>query len=157
MTDLRILYADDCPMTRRVMVELLFGDRYAVDQAHNGQEAVIKLLSRPPGHYGLIITDYDMPVMDGVQLSKIILGANYPAKLVMYSGSDLAELRRALLPLSVDMFPKGDPMAFRRYLHGVLESMPRPAGLETSDPRLERDAGRPPLVDRPRDVPNVAA
>lgn len=123
MSDLRILYVDDCSMTRRLMGELLFGGRYSVDQAQNGQEAVVKLLSRPFGYYGLIITDYDMPIMDGVQLSKIVLGSNYPARLVMYSGSDLAELQRALRPFSVDLFPKGDPMAFRRYIQDVLPSL----------------------------------
>lgn len=123
MIPVPILYVDDCSMTRRVMIELLFGRQYPVEQAQNGQEAVIKLLSRPLGYYRLIITDYDMPVMNGVQLSKIILGANYPAKLAMYSGSDLAELRREMLPHALDMFPKGETASFRRHIHGLLESL----------------------------------
>jgi CheY-like chemotaxis protein len=121
MSPVPILYVEDCSITRQLMAVMLFGENNRVDVARDGREALVKLLSHELGHYRLIVTDYQMPVIDGMLLSKIILSSAYPTKLVVFSGSNSKEIQRELLPHRPEVFHKDDVVAFRRYLHELLK------------------------------------
>lgn len=60
----RVLVVDDSAGARSLFKRLLERWNFAVDEAENGQEG-LDLLSLH-GNYSLIITDYEMPVMGGV-------------------------------------------------------------------------------------------
>ena len=45
---------------------------YCVELACNGEEALKKLASSPPGHFTVLLLDIYMPILDGVRLSNII-------------------------------------------------------------------------------------
>lgn len=64
----RILIVDDIEENLYLLRTLLEGHGYAVDQAYNGSEAIVKALSTIPA---LIITDILMPVIDGFTLCRI--------------------------------------------------------------------------------------
>jgi two-component system chemotaxis response regulator CheY len=62
-----IIAVDDSPSTRRIVVDTLKEAGHAVMEAENGIEA-LKVLSGKK--VDLIITDINMPHMDGVELTK---------------------------------------------------------------------------------------
>ncbi|QDU35352.1 Transcriptional regulatory protein ZraR [Poriferisphaera corsica] len=64
----RILVVDDDPIVADSLAEMLREDRYDVATASNGLEAISLLDSDPQHHFGIIITDLNMPRMDGVSL-----------------------------------------------------------------------------------------
>jgi diguanylate cyclase (GGDEF)-like protein len=61
----RILLVDDEPTQRLIMTRLLKRAGYEVDTAGNGREALAKLEN---GDFPLMITDWEMPEMDGITL-----------------------------------------------------------------------------------------
>ncbi len=65
----RILTADDSPSVRQVMTFVLTGAGYEVTEAVDGKDAVGKL---PKGPFNLVITDLNMPNLDGVGLIKAV-------------------------------------------------------------------------------------
>jgi len=66
-THWRILLVDDEPTQRLILARLLKRAGYEVETAGNGREALAKLQS---GYYQLLITDWEMPEMDGVALCR---------------------------------------------------------------------------------------
>lgn len=69
MKKLTILIVDDHPANRLLLNNQLSLLGHQVEEAHNGQEALDRLKDH---HYDLIITDCDMPVMDGLTLTRHI-------------------------------------------------------------------------------------
>ena len=63
--DWRILLVDDEPTQRLIMARLLKRAGYEVDTASNGKEALEKIEA---GDFQLMITDWEMPEMDGIAL-----------------------------------------------------------------------------------------
>lgn len=61
----RILLVDDEPTQRLIMARLLRRAGYQVETASNGKEALACIES---GDYQLMITDWEMPEMDGISL-----------------------------------------------------------------------------------------
>jgi signal transduction histidine kinase/CheY-like chemotaxis protein len=64
-----LLLAEDHPINRRVLVHQLGIIGFHVDTADDGQ-AALELFTR--GRYGLVLTDLNMPVMDGFELARAI-------------------------------------------------------------------------------------
>ena len=62
-----ILVVDDCRMTRRLLSMYLKAAGYEVMVAENGLEALEKLGQEP---YAAVITDLNMPQMDGIELTR---------------------------------------------------------------------------------------
>jgi two-component system, cell cycle response regulator len=63
--DWRILLVDDEPTQRLIMARLLKRAGYDVETASNGKEALQKIEA---GDFQLMITDWEMPEMDGIAL-----------------------------------------------------------------------------------------
>lgn len=64
-----ILLAEDHPVNRAVIVQQLEVVGFQVDVAEDGQEAFERFVS---GRYGLVLTDLNMPRMDGYELAQAI-------------------------------------------------------------------------------------
>lgn len=62
-----VMIVDDCATTRRLVGLYMKQEGYALVQAENGLEALEKLARSP---VDLIITDMNMPQMDGVALTR---------------------------------------------------------------------------------------
>jgi two-component system, chemotaxis family, chemotaxis protein CheY len=67
---MKIMVVDDMSTMRRIVKNLLKQLGFAnVDEAENGQEALIKLRA---DKFGFVVSDWNMPVMSGIQLLKAI-------------------------------------------------------------------------------------
>jgi len=64
-----ILLAEDDPVTRMLMTRFLKRAGYDVDAVENGAEALERMTHR---YYPILITDWEMPEMDGIALCKTV-------------------------------------------------------------------------------------
>ena len=64
-----LLLAEDHPINRRVLVHQLGIIGFHVDAAEDGAQALERFVT---GRYGLVLTDLNMPVMDGFELAGAI-------------------------------------------------------------------------------------
>jgi len=84
----RILVVDDEETIRIAMVTALKCEKYDIDVAKNGCQAIRYIDSIL---YDLVITDYSMPEMDGIELISIIQ-ARYPGMpVILVTGVEAAE------------------------------------------------------------------
>lgn len=67
---IKTLVVDDSKTQREALAGLLHAQLYEVLEAANGQEA-LEIISQNP-EIKLVVTDYDMPIMDGFELIKIL-------------------------------------------------------------------------------------
>jgi two-component system, cell cycle response regulator len=72
-TKFRLLLVEDEPTQRMMLERQLTRAGYVVDTAENGAEALNKILA---GQYQILLTDWDMPGMDGPTLCKRVRDAN---------------------------------------------------------------------------------
>jgi two-component system chemotaxis sensor kinase CheA len=66
---LRVLYAEDAQFFQRVVGEILKDQGYEVDVVSDGRQA-LNALESPSHPYSLLLTDLEMPEMDGWQLTR---------------------------------------------------------------------------------------
>ncbi len=69
---LRILLAEDNEVNREIAMILLEEIGFEVDAVVNGQEAVNALVEAGPGRYDIVITDIQMPVLNGLDEARAI-------------------------------------------------------------------------------------
>ncbi len=67
--DVKILIVDDDPFVLQVTKSIIAANGFAIDTASDGQQAITKLKS---DHFAIIITDINMPNMDGMQLLRYV-------------------------------------------------------------------------------------
>ena len=68
----RVLMAEDNEINAMITVEILGQKGVTLDVAENGQAAVERFSSQPPGTYATILMDVQMPVMDGCAAARAI-------------------------------------------------------------------------------------
>ena len=81
----RILLAEDDTATRTLMARALTSDGHTVAEAEDGQ-AALQALSADPAAIEVLVTDVDMPGLDGIALAQHALGANPKLKVLLISG-----------------------------------------------------------------------
>jgi diguanylate cyclase (GGDEF)-like protein len=67
----RVLVVDDEPLSRRILEQVLLSAGCDVESAADGQEALSKVRQQRPD---VVVTDWQMPVMDGLTLCRILKG-----------------------------------------------------------------------------------
>jgi two-component system chemotaxis response regulator CheY len=68
---MKLLVVDDSPTMRRIMVQMLKRIGYSdISEAENGQAALERL--RVEGDFELLLTDWNMPIMTGMELTKAV-------------------------------------------------------------------------------------
>lgn len=118
----RILIADDHPHARKAILAMLEDDPYfnIVGQAKNGKEAVeMSQLFNPD----IILMDIEMPVLNGLEATKIIKEKAPFIKVIVLSVSDnVADLFTAIQYGAQGYLLKNmDPDEWLQYLHSVVE------------------------------------
>lgn len=78
----RILIVDDEAMIRDMLASTMRKSEFLCFFAENGQNALDMLVDIP---FDVVVTDIDMPVMDGIELAKIIK-AEYEADVIVMTG-----------------------------------------------------------------------
>lgn len=84
---IKILVVDDDFFIRAVLSELLGSRNYTTVTAKNGKEALM-LYQENPFSFNLIISDLNMPVMDGMELIKILRQENSDIPIIILSGNN---------------------------------------------------------------------
>ena len=70
MSDLKILVVDGSPTMRRILVNIVQKAGYTdVKDAEDGKDALAKLMA---GDFGLLMTDWNMPNMNGLELTAAV-------------------------------------------------------------------------------------
>ena len=110
MAMLRVVLIDDVSEVREAIADLIRNAGHEiVGEAGDGATGVQETLARRPD---LVIIDWRMPGMDGVEATRQIRAAYSSAAIVAFCSSDTPELRDAFLTAGADAFvdkrnPKG--------------------------------------------------
>lgn len=81
----RILLADDDATSRDLVSRGLAADGHKVVSTNDGGEALDKLGDTADG-YDMLVTDVQMPVLDGISLAERALSANPQLRILFMSG-----------------------------------------------------------------------
>ncbi len=133
----RILLAEDNEINQQIAVELLEGVGASVDVANNGREAVDKLLATgSETRYDVLLTDLQMPVMDGYQTTAMVRADARFAKLpiiAMTAHATVEERQRCLDAGMNDHVGKPiDPEALFATVARYCQPAPVPAAVAAS-------------------------
>jgi len=91
-----ILLVDDEPQNTQILRDFLEFEGFAVTLAANGREALDRIEVSPPD---LVITDYDMPVMDGFELVKAVCRGYPDLPVIMLTGQYRQDMEKAIATL----------------------------------------------------------
>ena len=91
---LRILCADDNTMLTEVMVRLFTQAGHVVEHVGNGLEAW-DMMSRDIGLFDLLVTDHQMPGLNGLELVELLRQANYPGRIIVHSSALTSDERES--------------------------------------------------------------
>ncbi len=100
----KVLVVDDEPEIRRLLVDVLSSPACRVVTAENGADAVEKLQR---GRFSAVVTDINMPRMDGLELLRWIKKNRRKEAVVVMSGSpDYGDLSGREMPVVAARFRK---------------------------------------------------
>jgi two-component system, cell cycle response regulator CpdR len=89
----RILIADDEESMRTLVARAIAMDGHATVTAEDGAEA-LEFLSREPDGFDLLLTDIQMPVMDGIALA-LAAARDFPGLTILLMTGFAAQRERA--------------------------------------------------------------
>jgi len=108
----RILIVDDKEIVRSLLLDFFSFYDYETETAKNGGEALEMLKEN---RFSLLITDLDMPEMDGIELIRNVRNLAIPVIII---GMSLGHKESAFLNVGADYF-LSKPFSFR-YLKSIL-------------------------------------
>lgn len=114
----RILIIDD-DRTTRVRLRQILKDEYEVEEATNGLDGLAQARA---SHFDVIMTDLDMPVMNGTEFLLRVMQEAPSSKVIAMSGSFASNTSQGFLPTAmmlgaVGTLPK--PLALAQVLQTV--------------------------------------
>ena len=116
----RILVIDDSITVRETERKLLEKEGFDIDIAVNGRDGIQTIRSQ---HYDMVITDIDMPIMDGIEVVKYIRKdpqlSNLPVMIVSYKFQDEDRLRG--LEAGADYYLTKSSFQDRTFVEAVLD------------------------------------
>jgi DNA-binding response OmpR family regulator len=123
---MRILVVEDEQRLARLITRVLVEEGYAVETETNGRQALMRALA---DEYDLLIVDWMLPELSGVQLVKRLRAAEVGTPAIMLTARDQIEDRVEGLDAGADDYlPK--PFAFPELLARVRALARRPWGEE---------------------------
>lgn len=69
---IRILAAEDNPVNRLVLEQMILQEGASIDFGFDGKQALDLVQQRGPQHYDIVLCDIQMPVMDGFETTKVL-------------------------------------------------------------------------------------
>jgi len=97
----RILCADDHTLLGDVLVRIFSLAGHSIERVHDGQEAW-DAMSRDLGAYDVLITDHQMPRLDGIALVRLLREADYRGRVIVHGSSLNADAAALYRTLAVD-------------------------------------------------------
>lgn len=83
----RVLVADDHLINRTILERQLKAQGLEVTMAASGEEVLSALAASGPGHYDLLITDHEMPGLDGLDLTLKLRETGHDLPVILLSSS----------------------------------------------------------------------
>ncbi len=112
----KMLIVDDEALIRKILTEI-FSFGFEIQTAVNGAEAVRLVETHK---FDIIIIDVVMPVLNGIEATKIIKKIRPDAKIISITGQASSEQKEGILKLNVDaIFDK--PLSFNLLKQKVSE------------------------------------
>ncbi len=138
---LQLLLVEDNPLNQQVAVELLQARGAQLDVAANGQEAVDRV-AQSPHRYDLVLMDLQMPVMDGLEATRLIrrLPAAQALPIVAMTANAMATDREDCLAAGMN-----DHLAKPLDIHRVVQAIARWTGRHVR-PSSDKPAAEPGVV-----------
>ena len=119
---LRVLLVEDHTVNQKLAMTLLQRLGYAADLAENGQQAVDAVAATP---YAMVLMDMQMPVMDGIEATRIIRASGAKLPIVALTANAMQSDQDACRAAGMDDF-LGKPFS-RADLAACLERWIKPA------------------------------
>lgn len=91
LKDIKVLYVEDDAETRKYTLKILENYFTNIDVAVNGKDGIEKYNNyfiETNNYYDLIISDIQMPVLNGIEMNKAIYKINKKQKIIMVSAYD---------------------------------------------------------------------
>jgi CheY-like chemotaxis protein len=85
----KVLLVDDEELVRELLARILAEAGFIVEQAHNGASA-LQAARRLDGSLDLVITDIDMPVMNGLEFARALRQTDHRIPFLFITGVDPA-------------------------------------------------------------------
>jgi len=101
-TDVRILIADDSPVERLALSHFLRHNGYAVDEAGDGESAILHLKHR---EVDLVLLDLHMPDVDGFEVLTYMQEHRRALPVILLSGMPLHEIQHKMHDLPTPELP----------------------------------------------------
>ncbi|MCB0284273.1 MAG: sigma-54-dependent Fis family transcriptional regulator [Calditrichae bacterium] len=148
--NIRLLVIDDDKNHREGLVLLLQAHKYTVDQA-DGANAAMQLIRQ--NTYDLVITDFKMQEIDGMELLKMINDYDPLLKVIMVTGfSSIEHAVEAIHLGAVDYIPKPvDPARLKQIIARVLETPALNKDIRLPDRYVHFDE----IIGKSRGIKNV--
>ena len=90
----KVLLVDDEELVRQLLARILTDSGYAVEEADNGASA-LQAARRLDGSLNLVITDINMPVMDGLEFARALRATDGEIPFLFITGLDPAIIHEA--------------------------------------------------------------
>lgn len=118
LTFKRILVVDDSMTTRAMLKNILVNTGYAVDAASDATDALIKIKSN---HYDLIITDLEMPNIDGFKFVEILKNDEMymDIPIMVISSMEKGKVLNKLKSYNIDSFIQKDLFNQETFMESV--------------------------------------
>jgi len=131
--ELSLLFAEDHTELRENTTEILKNFFKTVDSVENGEEALklYKEKFQKNETYDLVLTDIQMPKMDGVELTQKVYEINSSQTVVVLSAHDESDYLLPLINLGIEQFIK-KPIDYQELLR-VLLNIAKKASLPSSN------------------------
>jgi CheY-like chemotaxis protein len=100
----RILLVDDEELVRQLLARLLRDSGFVVEEADNGASA-LQAARRLDGSLSLVVTDINMPVMDGLEFARALRATDSKVPFLFITAMDPALITRAGLRAEVLVKP----------------------------------------------------
>ncbi len=104
---LRILLVDDNQAAREILTEILSSYSFKVTPAASGAEAMDSIEKSRDNPFQLVLVDYKMPEMDGIEVSRRIKSSKRmaaPPSVLMVTAYGRAEVRQRAEKVGIDSF-----------------------------------------------------
>jgi PAS domain S-box-containing protein len=95
LNDLRVLVVDDNPIAREILHDYLTSMHFRVDEVDGGKAAIEAVQYAAEDPYSLILMDWQMPEMDGIEAARRIkqeLALDKPPAIAMVTSFDREEI-----------------------------------------------------------------
>ncbi len=121
VNNLSVLVIEDNHAAADIIRELLLSFNFSPTVLHSGEEA-IRLIEQTKAHFDVVITDWDMPGLDGVKTAQRIKKLTDDLPIIMVTAFDHRQAKHlAQADLFTDILPK--PLLSSTFLEAIYKSL----------------------------------